>query len=238
MRQVTLISILFIAFCSATLAQSATRQCPKIKIFMFGDPGNTVHFYAEVHNFSGPANFTYDWLISGDLKLISGEKSERLQARRTGEDTGTVTVFITPFPKGCENHANESTPSLERRPTELIDEFGKMTSGSIKVRVDYFFIRLRDHPHSRGLMVIYKDKDSLKRAQNMVAYMGFRKWDMSLVSLVFTSEPGDATRFWLIPEGAKDPEIADAVYVRAQDFVNLEKIFKPAKKVRKKTNKN
>jgi hypothetical protein len=172
--------------------------------------------------------------MTGDLKLVSGERSERLYAIRTSDEGGTVTVVVTPFPAGCENRASESAAPICRPSPELIDEFGPIASG-LKARVDNLFVRLRQDPNARGLMVINRSKGSLERARTLVKIMAFRKLDMSLVSLVFTSEPGDTTRFWLVPDGAKDPEIEEAVYVRAQDFVNLERIFKSARTAQKKT---
>jgi hypothetical protein len=235
MKQILLISILFIGCCTAAFPQSP--QCPTIKIYTTGDigkPGSTVQFFAEVRNFSGPANFTYEWFMTGDLKLVSGERSERLYALRTSDEGGTFTVRVTPFPSGCENQASESAAPIDRPEVELIDEFGAIASGR-KARVDTFFIHLQKSPGSRGLMVIFKSASSTARARDLVKIMAFRKLDMSLVSLVFTSEAGNTTRFWLIPQGTKHPEIEDAVYVRAQDFVNLERIFKSAKTARKKT---
>jgi hypothetical protein len=238
MKQVILTSILFIACCSAAFAQSAPPQCPKILIYVTRDlaePGSTVQFFADVENYFGPDKLEYEWVMSGDLKLISGEKSRLMQARRTGDDAGTVTVTVTPFPAGCENHRTESTPPIDRPELELIDEFQTVYPGTRKANLDNFFIRLIDNPGSRGLIVITKGKGALGLARTLVKHMGFLKKDMSLVSLVFASEPGDTTQFWLIPPGALEPKYVDAVYVRTKDFVNLERIFKPAKTVRKKT---
>ena len=234
MRHIILISILFIALCSAVIAQSDTHPCPKIKIYVSGDRESTVHFFAEVQNFTGPDNLTYDWQLTGALKLMSGEKSKQMEAHRTSEDGGTVTVTVTPFPAGCENRASESTSVFEPLKPELIDEFAIISAGTRKANLDNFFIRLIDNPGSRGLIVISNGKGALAHARTLVKHMRFLKKDMSLVSLVFNSEPGDKTQFWLIPPGSLELKYEDAVYVRAQDFVNLERIFNPAKVTRKK----
>lgn len=85
-----------------------------------------------------------------------------------------------------------------------------------------------------GLIVIKKGKGGLEPAGALVKYMAFLKLDRSLVSLVFDSERGDTAQLWLIPPGALEPKYVDALYVRTKDFGNLERIFKLAKRARKK----
>jgi hypothetical protein len=236
MTRIILISILFIACCAIAFSQSP--QCPTIRIYVTGDiaePGSTVQFFAEVRNFSGPAKFTYEWEMTGNLKLVSGERSERLYVLRTSDDGGTVTVTVTPFPSGCENRSSESAAPIDRPNLELIDEFPIIARGTRKANLDNFFIRLKDNSGSSGLIVIDKGKGALELARTLIAHMRFLKKDMSLVSLVFAAERGDKTQFWLIPPGALEPKYEDAVYVRTKDFGNLERILKPAKRARKKS---
>lgn len=61
---------------------------------------------------------------------------------------------------------------------ELIDQFGKITTGDLKARLDNFLVNLMNDPNTVGIIVVYgKDQEIASRVSTLKKYISMRKFN-------------------------------------------------------------
>jgi len=101
-----------------------------------------------------------------------------------------------------------------------IDEFGNISCDDFLARTDNFFLELQNHPTSQGYVLIYGNKDDLRKK---IVYelwtngaIKFRNFDSERVIQVRGAETENIKiQFWRVPAGAEKPDFNEAWW----DFV-------------------
>ena len=245
MKQIIFTAILISAFCLAASAQANENPCPSISLSGpagLTQPGETVLYVAEIGKEAEKYNIEYIWTVENG-KIIEGQGTNSLKFLPNeggNEISSTVRLEIRGFPKQCTNTASASLSIHILRPpaptTDPVDEYGKVSSGDEKARMDNFFTQLLNDPTAEGIIKVPNDKDLMRHLAFLNNYTNFRNFDKTRISFLVANKNEQLTQLWVIPAGAEMLKCEDCLIIKAEDFEKLEKLFqpKPTSKKRKK----
>lgn len=123
----------------------------------------TLEFSADVKA-NGPVSaMEYDWQVE-NAKIVSGQGSKTIQVEPTIK-SGTVTAQINlkGFPLDCsQNELTAGRQTVLGIPHYKLDDFGLITNGDIKARLDQLAIALQNDESLQGYIVIYQGRSDPK----------------------------------------------------------------------------
>ncbi len=220
---IKIIIFILVVFASSAFGQGAhytypfTIICPDGIITEGGSAAITTEF--EYGNTGDKYKPTYNWSVSVGT-ITSGQGTPTITVEVGSQDNGLLTVTLE------RDFAESHFPDVQRSSScsvvirslpqpNMIDEFrtGSNNCEDGFARLDSFFTELSNNPVDEGLIVIYGDTRDLKagdrRAKQLSNHFSFRKFDRSRVRFIRgEAKDNGTTQFWLVPPGAKLPEIA------------------------------
>ena len=106
----------------------------------------------------------------------------------------------------------------EKSEANLVDRFGDLSCEDILSRIDYFMYLLSEDPKAQGYVVIYPEKDSIKRALRFERLINgsiySRRFDKSRIILIRNKEDDAAmVELWKVPFGAEKPFFVEEKWV-------------------------
>ena len=212
MKQIISTTILILVFSFSAFAQNDTSPCPMISVSGGGvtAPDEPLTFSAFVSDSAKYPNLKYLWIISNGI-LIEGQGTTSIKVEMPRSENIIATVQIKGIPENCANTALETGSIIEYRQTVLNDEFGKITNGEVKARMDAVYVKLGDEPNSQGYIINYgTDKEIAAREKQIQRAIAFRKFDASRVTIVRgganMNGTGILTKIYIVPPGANNPE--------------------------------
>lgn len=240
-RQTIFTAIFIFVFCFAAFAQANENFCPKITIVLSDEflvPGKIATFTAKVDKEAGESDVKYVWTVSRG-EILKGQGSSQIELLTAEQDQGTnVTVSLTlsGLSKDCAATVSEVVSVIDIPEGHPVDEFGKITSGEKKARMDNYFIGLQNDPTAEGIIMLQNDNDLMPLLKFLSNYIKFRNFDKTRITFAITDKNKQQTQLWVVPAGAEDPKCEDCLNIKAEDFDKLEKLFqlKPKTKKRKK----
>lgn len=212
MKKFVLILIL-IFLCSfsvftQTEKKSEKQKCPKIAINPppIASPDEVMKFILNIEGNPDEKDFKIEWEIEkGTIVAGQGTKSLSVNLEEIDKDSysAMVSVKVTGS-NGCVVSANEGVSlSIDRVPF-LVDEFGNITNGDLKARLDSFFTKLQEDANANGFIVMFgKSRDLEKHVKIISDHIGNKNFQSSRITFINGGEEKEIrTKFWIIPAGA------------------------------------
>ena len=115
----------------------------------------------------------------------------------------------------CLSVLHGAIPAQNRPTAELVTEFSKASCEGFTFQLQDFASALADRPGSKGLAVFYPQKGmpagALFLENDFRATVSFLRLDEGKFKMLL-AKPGDSTKveYWVVPSGAKEPEIEPA----------------------------
>lgn len=232
--------ILFLAVCPVVFGQTAANNCPEITVIGPGgitNPGDIMTFTASVNNFSGTDEIKYEWAVSaGTIEKGQGTSSIEVRTTKEMRDSNvTATVQIAGVDEGCAQTASDIGSIAAGIICGMpYDEFGRLSRGDTRARVDSFLIRLLNDPDSSALIIITlneRESRALKLSflNNIYGWVEFRKFNAARIKFVVHKGPYDTeARVWLIPRGAETPVLYEGGFeIKGNEFKHkIKDLFK------------
>ena len=100
----------------------------------------------------------------------------------------------------------------------LVDEYMRVTEEEIQARLDSFFIQLGNDPTAQGYIINSgTNRDISRREAAIRQFIAARKFDAARITIVRNTSISEIhTQVWLVPAGAKLPEIGVTTLRAAQ----------------------
>lgn len=118
---------------------------------------------------------------------------------------------------------------------KLVDEFGKLSVGNMKARIDNYCLELDQEPESIGYIQIGNNDTARAQSREILKYLNFaKKTALTRISFVFTTDDEDMTKLWVVRSVRRLPSFEDPVYVEASDNLTLRKFLASKGKIRGK----
>jgi len=113
-----------------------------------------------------------------------------------------IVMSSVAFAQTEENTEPQETPKAIK-----FDEFEKATNGYVKMKMDVFFVELRNNPAAQGYIINYgTDREIAKREKQIRNSITFCRYDASRITLVRGgNREVIKTDLWLVPPGAESP---------------------------------
>ncbi len=165
-------------------------------------------FYVELGN--NPSAQGYIINYGTDNEIAVREKQFRSAIFFRKIDAARITLVRGGFwktskselwviPSGAENPQPTSN-------AEKFDEFGKISDGEFKARLDSFYIKLGNNPNSQGFILNYGSAKMVLALEKRISkFITFSRKDLSRVKLKKAGAGnGVKTEFWIIPSDDKN----------------------------------
>jgi len=124
--------------------------------------------------------------------------------------------------------ASSLSVAQEKQKAILVDEFSEAICDEVGARLDNFVTQLHQNAGSSGLVLIYPKADNPQTALSFEDRINrgffFRKYEDEYRPKIVYAKPANEIKvqFWLIPQGADEPE-----YTAARQGEMFEKVNKP-----------
>ena len=216
--------ILIFTFCFAVFAQANENVCPSIDLLSASYSNGIEVYTVKLGNGIEKYNVGYKWQAKGG-KIISGQNTYQVAFLRDSSETD-IKIEVDGLPKNCANTYSESSVIDYVLPLR-IDEFGKISQGDKKARMDNFFVELQNNPAAEGVIKLQDDNDLMTHLRFLSNYIKVRNFDKTRVSFIIADENEQQTQLWIIPPGAENSKCEDCSIIKAEDFDKLENLFRP-----------
>jgi hypothetical protein len=241
MKNFILSTALVLAFCLAASAQTnQTSPCPTIFIEGGGSiqPGENLTFKVKVENYQAK-NLAYNWTVSaGKILRGQGTPTVSVSTEKWEDVNTTATAEIKGLPEGCENEVSLTASLIIDWVTTLLDEYGKFSLAEEKARLDKIDTEFLLKTYAQLYFVIYlTNKQELEEIKSRVlgieSYLSeTRKIPKDNILFVFSEGDAYRTEIFLVPPGAKPPDIENRIELdlQRQDQTTKKTAQKPQKK--------
>ena len=197
--------------------ESEAIDCPSISIYSTDLPNNRPFDKKKpmrVHASITPesTDIEYNWATNGGEIIYSNKSWSDIQIDTSSNSTGKISVFVelqnVPMPCNNRAYAVFEVGNVPR----LIDEFGLMTNGEMRARMDQFLITLMNNPETKGYVHIYgnrtgNDRVTQARKNLLQNHVTLRKFDQSRIEIIDAGfDENILTKFWMVPEGVEPPK--------------------------------
>jgi hypothetical protein len=97
----------------------------------------------------------------------------------------------------------EKTPKAVK-----FDEFETATNGSVKMKMDAFYVELNNNPASQGYIINYGTQREIAIRRNQISIsVAWRKFDGTRITFVDGGfRDGIKSELWIVPPGAENPQ--------------------------------
>jgi hypothetical protein len=218
MKQIIAGVIFILAFGSAAVfAQTDKDFCSELK---FAETQRVLNIYepvrinVEVNEEFKKYKIKYLWAASGG-KITRGQFTSEIELTPGSVDEGNnifVTVKLDGLPANCLD-TNTHTFAVARSIIDpLFDSFGRLPKNDLYVRLDNFFVAVRNSSDADGLIVLEFDKaetraNKIKRLNEILKHVNRRKFDKSRLIFSISEADKEYTKFYVVPQGAKITQV-------------------------------
>lgn len=213
MKYILIVSIFTLFFAIAVSAQTTqTSNCPTLDVTGGGvvEPGEPLTFTANLVGDYDLSKLTFNWTISGG-EIIEGQGTSTIKAlRKNNNENITAMVEVTEPSRGCVLSDSETGSPICLKSVRLFDEYGPLSSGDFKARLQNLFVELGNDLGAQGYMIIYgTNRQIAQRKKLFLDGMAFLKLDASRLTMVNGGAnpfgKGVWSRVWIVPPGAENP---------------------------------
>ncbi len=225
-------------FCSFSLAQNRANNsliCPTISVLgpsSIPKPNENILYKVSVGKDFDTSKLKYNWTVSSG-KIISGQGTSSIIIELGKLDRLVVTVEIQALPQGCSNVASESMFYDPPPQAGRIDEFGRITVGYEKAKLDALAIALQTDPTASAFITKFivrkvpkaKAYSDLQRVLRYLELRGIEKERLNF-GIIYDTE--EKTELWIVPAGAEQPKFDD-------EILDAKKLSQKLKAIKPKT---
>lgn len=215
MKNLLCASILLLTFSVVTFVQTnETPPCPTFSIT--GPPGivmpnESARYSAVVDTKGKDLKLEYAWFIDAG-KILEGQGTQTVIVKQPENNSLTITVNIKGFPDSCYSTASARSHWQPSPEATKLDQFSESISRIDKSRLEKITTAIRNEPSGQLYIITgFKKNTSLKsikrkeqEIRNQLAKAEIEK-DRIVMMRIFAAV--ELTQFWLVPAGAKPPEI-------------------------------
>ena len=210
MKYIAIASVLIFVLGIGVLAQDKPT-CPTLDVTGGGilEPNVPLTFTANVGDYD-VSKLTFNWTVSGG-EIIEGQGTPTIKVlyKNKGENL-TATVEVRDYSSGCVLTDSETGSTFCHPPVRLFDEYGPLSNGDFKARLQNLFVELGNNPGAQGYMIIYGTNREIARRKKMFRDgMNFLELDASRLTMISGGMnprgKGVWTKVWIVPPGADDP---------------------------------
>jgi hypothetical protein len=206
---------LVFGFGLSVFAQNEITPCPEIDVS--GGEVNpeilmSMSFSVNVGDEAKNLKLEYKWTVSHG-KMIEGQGTPSIKIDTNGlNDVNiTATVEIKGLPENCANTDSETGSAVICYRVRLFDEYGRLSTGEFKARLENLYVELGNNPNFQGYVIIYgTDKEIADRERQIAKAISFLKLDASRVTVVSGGANPNAagiwTKVWVVPPGVDSPQ--------------------------------
>jgi PKD-like domain len=206
MKQIIFASILFLFFSFSGFAQNENSLCPKIEVVGGGvvNTGDSMTFTVNVSDETKNLILEYEWKVSSGT-IANGQGTPSITVNTTGLSGQNIeaAVKVKGLSANCANTASEKGEVHTTGDPRQLDEFGKISTGGVKARIDALFIELGSNPKAQGYIINYgTNKEIIFREKQIQKVITFRKYDANRVKLMRggknPNQKGVLTKVWIV----------------------------------------
>jgi hypothetical protein len=206
-----------VSYCGCGLPIPIPTPCPTVVVSCPDDlgQGSRVTFTAKVTGGDPNVTPTFDWKVSAGA-ITAGQGTSSITIDTTGvSGTVTATVDVGGYDRSCLT-SNSCTLSPGLAPmSRKVDEYGSITVGDEKARLDNFVIELQNDPTAQGYLLCYGGRggqrgEGPRRCRRAREYMvTTRGIDAErLVAVDGGFREVLTVELWVVPSGATPPQAA------------------------------
>lgn len=210
----TFVNALLLSF-AAVVSSFAQDGCPTVRVWSPAEATSQtpITYSADVSGGDRNVSPTYNWTVSAST-ISGGQGTSSITVETLGANTEniTATVDVGGFPRQCRTSASATTAIKADPVASKLDEYGKITTGAEKARLDNFMIELQNNPVSQAFVIGYGGRQSTP-GQVAKAFARVRKYltqirmlDGSRITFTDGGYKEEATtELWIAPPGAAAP---------------------------------
>ena len=206
---------------------TVTADCPVVDVSCpdASKPGEPLTFIANISGGDPEVTPTFKWTVSGGT-IASGQGTSSITVNTSGPVglSVTATVEVGGYVRECD--MSDSCTLMPGLPptSRKVDEYGDVTAGNEKARLDNFAIELQNDPTARGYLICYGGRRGPRgaarrrcdRAKNfLVASRGVDS--RRLVAFDGGYREFLTVEAWIVPPGAAPPPPAPTVFPRGRE---------------------
>lgn len=169
-------------------------------------PGESLTFSTHP-TFRDDEGLSFHWTVSAGT-IIKGLGTQVIEVQSTREMNNTsvtATLNVSGFPKNCPRSASETAAVSSGFHPALVDEFGRLSAGEIRGRLDLFLAEVSANKDQVGVIVLSQPKNSPKRRleqrlriiKNHIFI--FRKFPNDRVVILTEKGRIESTKLWRLP---------------------------------------
>lgn len=209
--------------CSCPLPVATPPPCPRITVSCpseLSKPGAPLTFRASVKGSDPKVTPTFNWTVSAGA-IGGGQGTSEINIDTTGLPYGlsvTASLDVGGYDRSCQTSASCTVMPVCTVMARKVDEYGVISVGDEKLRLDSFVVNLRNDPSAEGYLICYGGRrgragEARRRCERALSYVvSTRGVEASRVVAVdggLREQP--ATESWLVPAGAEPPKPAPTV---------------------------
>lgn len=170
---------------------------------------------------------SYYWSITAGM-IVSGQGTATIKIQTTEEMAGmnvTAAVKVPGVAAGCADTASEIAGIEPISPICNLDEFGKLTRGGVKARMDNFLIHLQNNPEAEGFIVVHLNEKETRAFQRMYlnsmydAIVWLKKDPSRVTFAVLVDKYETNTTLYIVPPGTDTPGTDEAsILIKGEEF--------------------
>jgi hypothetical protein len=206
-----------------SFAGPGVDQCPRVTVSCPVDVvpiGAPLTFSADISGGDPAVTYTFRWVVSAGV-ITGGQNTSSITVDTSalGGQPLKATVEVGGFPVPCDRKASCSSQLayiciLPRK----LDEYGDITIGDEKARLDNFAIELQHDPNAIGYIIVYGGRRSREgiaktrasRARNfLVEYRGVAPERLAWIDGGYREDL--TTELYILPRGVPAPTPAATV---------------------------
>ncbi|HJQ30954.1 MAG TPA: hypothetical protein VJ866_02175 [Pyrinomonadaceae bacterium] len=203
------------SFSARSLPIPTPTSCPVVDVSCPGvlKPGEPMTFTATISGGDPAVTPTFKWTVSGGT-ITSGQGTSSITVH-SGDDSRrsvTATVDVGGYVRECDVSGSCTLSPGDPPVSRKIDEYGDITVGNEKARLDNFAIELQNDPTAQGYLICYGGRRASRvaarrrceRAKNFLVVS--RGVDPArLVALEGGYVQSLTVELWIVPSGAQPP---------------------------------
>ena len=199
---------------------TVTMSCPALPV----KPGTPITFTVNVSGGDPGVTPTFNWTVSAGTITGARDASSITVAISDALPAGGVTANaeVGGFDRSCETAVGCTAPGSHRPWPRKVDEYGVVTLGDEKARLNHVYELLQMGPTAQVYVICYGGRGSRageaeRRCQRAREYLvttrGIESSRVVTVDGGLREEP--MTDVWFVPSGAKPPQPTPTVEPRA-----------------------
>lgn len=210
-------------------------QCPSISVEVSAEivEGEPVTFTANISNANPAATLSFRWSISAGA-ITSGQNTNTITVNTAGLGRQPITgsVEVIGLSETCPNTASGTTPIIDVFCGRSLDEYGDLTFGDEKARLDNLVAEMQNNPAAQGYIIAYggrrgRASEARRRADRAKEYIvnqrGIEADRIVIIDGGFREEM--TIVLYIVPAGAVPPTAAPTVDANEVEVIPLSRAF-------------